>query len=374
MRLATPAQSEWEGWGESTAVIVAMGLALAVAGIVQTLETPVSQPVVAFELFVSLLVPTGLATGGYWLASRDISPDVRWRAATRVSIGIVVACALGVWLIGYVTLEGGTIRDPLSLVTVLAAVGGATGFASVVREPLRNESSSMCDCAVDGDTAAAPSPTAAAADTKSTAGESTAATTETTAPTDERISDAMEATDETATSRASTATTASASTTTEATSRAGVSPDADIAAGPDDPTHRVDSTGDPKSEEPDAPPLPARDPGIDTVATVPSTAETVLDVLQNERARVALAVLYHEWNGEPRAVDALARAVASHTDDSADAVAAVLRHTTLPKLAAIRAIDWDPHTDLVSESDHAVFEEGVREASVLLEAFEPGTR
>jgi len=337
-----------------------MGLALAVAGIVQTLETPVSQPVVAFELFVSLLVPTGLATGGYWLASQDISPDVRWRAATRVSIGIVVACALAVWLIGYVTLEGGAIRDPLSLVTVLAAVGGATGFASVVREPLRNQSSSMCDCAVDGDTAAAPSPTAAAADMKSTAGESTAGTTETTAPTDERISDAMDTTDETATPRASTATTASAatdastaatasaattasaSTTTEATSRAGVSPDADIAVGPGDPTHLIDSAGDPKSEESDAPPLPARDPGIDTVAAVPSTAETVLDVLQNERARVALAVLYHEWNGETRSVDDLARAVASHTDDSADAVAAVLRHTTLPKLAAIRAIDWDP--------------------------------
>ncbi|MFB1062483.1 hypothetical protein [Natrinema sp. H-ect4] len=392
MRLATPAQSEWEGWGESTAVIVAMGLALAVAGIVQTLETPVSQPVVAFELFVSLLVPTGLATGGYWLASQDISPDVRWRAATRVSIGIVVACALAVWLIGYVTLEGGAIRDPLSLVTVLAAVGGVTGFASVVREPLRNESSSMDNCAVNGDTAAAPSPTAAAADTKSTTGESTAGTTETTAPTDERISDAMDTTDETATPRASAATTASAatdastaatasaattasaSTTTEATSRAGVSPDADIAAGPGDPTHLIDSAGDPKSEEPDAPPLPARDPGIDTVAAVPSTAETVLDVLQNERARVALAVLYHEWNGETRSADDLARAVASHTDDSADAIAAGLRHTTLPKLAAIRAIDWDPHTDLVSESDHAVFEEGVREASVLLEAFEPGTR
>jgi len=153
-----------------------------------------------------------------------------------------------------------------------------------------------------------------------------------------------------------------------------VSPDADIAVGPGDPTHLIDSAGDPKSEESDAPPLPARDPGIDTVAAVPSTAETVLDVLQNERARVALAVLYHEWNGETRSVDDLARAVASHTDDSADAVAAVLRHTTLPKLAAIRAIDWDPHTNLVSESDHAVFEEGVREASVLLEAFEPGTR
>ncbi|MFC6768504.1 hypothetical protein ACFQE6_26900, partial [Natrinema soli] len=117
-----------------------------------------------------------------------------------------------------------------------------------------------------------------------------------------------------------------------------------------------------------------RDPGVDAVAAVPSMAETVLDVLRNERARVALAVLYHEWNGETRSVDDLARVVASHTDDSADVVGVGLRHGTLPELAAIRAIEWEPGTDRVSASDHAVFEEGVREASVLLETFEPGTR
>lgn len=51
-----------------------------------------------------------------------------------------------------------------------------------------------------------------------------------------------------------------------------------------------------------------------------------------------------------------------------------LRHATLPRLVAIRAIDWDPHADRVSAPEHAVFEEGVRDASALLEAFEPGTR
>ncbi|MFC6767187.1 hypothetical protein ACFQE6_20040, partial [Natrinema soli] len=289
MRFVTPAQYEWEGWGESTAVIVAMGLALAIAGIVQTLETPVSQPVVAFKLFVSLLVPTGLATGGCWLASRDVSPDVRWRVATKVSIGIVIACALGVWLIGYVTLEGGTIRDPLSLVTILAAVGGATGFVSVVRDPLRNESTdSTYARRGNGDSNASPSPAATAADRESTAGEPTGATT--TATTHERDSDTTESTDVTATPGESAASDISAATTTspaaetsaaatassaidapaaatastpsETTSHGGVSPHIDAAAGPDDPTQFVDSAGHPEDATPEPSPLPARDPGV----------------------------------------------------------------------------------------------------------------
>jgi hypothetical protein len=97
-------------------------------------------------------------------------------------------------------------------------------------------------------------------------------------------------------------------------------------------------------------------------------------VLRTERARLALAVLYHEWDGESRSVDALARAVSTHTAADADAVAVGLRHATLPRLAELHAVDWDRYADRIAAPDHAVFEEGVREAAVLLESFEPGTR
>ncbi|WP_408958567.1 hypothetical protein [Natrinema sp. 74] len=353
MRSATPTWFERAGRGESTIVIVAMGLALAIGGIVRTLETPASQPVVAFELFVSLLVPTGLATGGYWLASRNVSSDVRWRAVTQVSIGIVVACALAVWLTGYVTLEGGAIRDPLSLTTTLAPVGGAAGFVTAVRERPDVASAESTDPTAGDGTALPNTQTPAAA------------------------SDTTDTSDPAATAKGS----AAVWNDTDPVGRTAapvcplqpsdgtVTDDSDFDAF--DASAR-DASAD--SVDPRDSLTETRDPGVDAVATVPSTAETVLEVCRNEHARLALAVLYHEWNGEARSVDALARAVSSHTDDSTDTVAVGLRHTTLPELREIRAVDWDPHTDRVSASDHAVFEEGVREASVVLESFEPGTR
>ncbi|QSW98992.1 hypothetical protein [Haloterrigena alkaliphila] len=397
MRFATPTRNEWEGWGDSTAVIVAMGLALAVAGTVRTLGTPVSHPVVAFELFVSLLVPTGLATGGYWLASCNVSPDVRWRAATRVSIGIVAACALGVWLVGYVALEGGAIRDPLSLVTTLAAVGGATGFLTAVREPqgvapVESIDSSDSSDETDEDGTEAPAatttPTATTVSTvtgtsapagnesESTLERPTAAAAGTTTA-DETAADTT-ASDASATTHApaitDAPTTTDASATTETPSPSGVSPDADVWAGTDDPAHPLDPAARLESGATDASPRSIPEPGVDAVAAVPSTAETVLEVLRRERARIALAILYHEWDEEPRPVDELARAVSYHTDADPDTVAVGLRHSILPELREIRAVDWDSAADRVSASEHAVFEEGVREASVLLESFEPGTR
>ncbi|NUB92252.1 hypothetical protein HT576_14635 [Haloterrigena sp. SYSU A121-1] len=429
MRSATPARLDRVDWGESTAAIVAMGLALAVAGIVRTLETPVSQPAVAFELFVSLLVPTGLATGGYWLASRNVSSDIRWRAVTRVSIGIVVACGLAAWLTAYVTLEGGAIRDPLSLLTTLAAVGGATGFATAVREPLGVASSDSIASSVSASAGAAETespvetePPAAAEPNEDTA-QSSATTGSPIEPTMERPTAAAAATVTTALESTTTdRSTDGATADSDASTTAGTGADAEVSqtvsaaipseseAGtspaiwndtspegrtaaparpvePPEPAADGDSVHDtfetpdrdafdgaPDSPDPLESPTPRRDPGVDAVAAVPSTAETVLEVLRNERSRLALAVLYHEWDGQARSVDALARAVSYHTDDSADAVAAGLTHATLPRLAEIRAVDWDPHANRVSASDHAVFEEGVREASVLLESFEPGTR
>ena len=329
MRFATPARHEWEGWGESTVAIVAMGLALAIAGLVRTLETPASQSVVAFELFVSLLVPTGLATGGIWLARRNVSPDVRWRVATRVSIGIVVACALSGWLVGYVALNGGTIRDPLSLVTILAAVGGMTGFTTAVREPWTVTSVAYDgDCESDSET----EPASATVTQQAADSSATSCATETT---------------ETATASPSMlAPTSDASPSVTADS---ATPAATIAAT-----------------------AVSRD--ADAIVSTPSMAETALQVLGSERSRVTLHVLYHECDVEGLSVDDLARAVAAHTDESADAVAVSLRHATLPELASICAVDWDPYRDRVSASEHAVFEEGVREASVVLESFEPGTR
>ena len=434
MRFATPARFESEGLGESPAAIVAMGLVLAVAGIVRSLETPVSQPVVAFELFVSLLVPTGLATGGYWLANRNVSSDIRWRAVTRVSIGIVVACGLAAWLTVYVALEGGAIRDPLSLMTTLAAVGGATGFATAVQEPL---GVAVPDSIASGMPARAPeieSPTATASPATTESDEATAQSTATTdssteptmerptaaaaaavvtaaleSPTTDTVPASDRSTDETtADSDASTTdetaadseVAKAASTAIPSESEGGASPaiwndtspEGRTAAParpvePPEPATDDDLVPDtfgapgrdafddaPDSSDPLESPTPAREPGVDTVADVPSTADTVLEVLQSERSRLALAVLYHEWDGQERSVDALARAVSYHTDDSADAVAAGLAHATLPRLDEIRAVDWDPYADRVSASDHAVFEEGVREASVLLESFEPGTR
>ncbi|ADB60852.1 hypothetical protein Htur_1968 [Haloterrigena turkmenica DSM 5511] len=428
MRFATLARFDRVDWGESTAAIVAMGLVLAVAGIVRTLETPVSQPVVAFELFVSLLVPTGLATGGYWLASRNVSSDLRWRAVTRVSIGIVVACGLAAWLTVYVALEGGAVRDPLSLTTTLAAVGGATGFATAVREPLGVATPDSLGSSVPAHTAETESPaTAESADAtarSSTAGAdaspeptierptAAAAATVTTAlgstPTDivpasDRSTDGATADSDASTiagTAADSEVSKTTSTPTPSESEAGASPaiwDDSSPEGrtaaparpvePPEPTAGDDSGSetfeipgrdafDDGADSPDPleSPTPRRDPGVGAVAAVPLTAETVLDVLRNERVRLALAVLYHEWDGQARSVDALARAVSSHTDDSADAVAAGLKHATLPRLAEIRAVDWDPYADRVSAPDHAVFEEGVREASALLESFEPGTR
>ncbi|WP_254764297.1 DUF7344 domain-containing protein [Natrinema marinum] len=410
MRSATPAWIEWEDWGESSATIVGMGLVLAVTGIVRALGTPASQPVVAFELFVSLLVPTGLATGGYWLVSRNASSDVRWRAVTQVSVGIVVACALVVWLTGYVTLEGGTIRDPLSLTTTLAPVGGAAGFVTAVREgsdvvPIgsvdANGASRAADTelpvALESSDPIARSSTVADTVTESTMERPTAAAAASVAAIEATPDDVPALPEGPATTAAADSGATSGTETTglpigstavwnDSDSVGRTAPPArplqpSDGVGTDDPVPDAfeasvrDAVSDSvDSRDPLDSPTPRRDPGVATVAAVPSTAETVLDVLRNERARLALAVLYHEWNGDARSVDDLARAVSRHTDESADAVAVGLRHATLPELREIRAVDWDPHTDRVSASDHAVFEEGVREASVVLEAFEPGTR
>ncbi|MDS0477772.1 hypothetical protein [Natrinema sp. 1APR25-10V2] len=385
-----------------------MGLVLAVTGIVRTLGTPASQPVVAFELFVSLLVPTGLATGGYWLASRNVSSEVRWRAVIQVSAGIVVTCALVVWLTGYVTFEGGTIRDPLSLTTTLVPVGGAAGFVTAVREQPDIASSGSIDAsgasrAADTELPAAAEPSGPAVQSSATTDAAIGPTATVVTPTvaigpvaSDRptIPDAQTTTaavDPDATGASGTETTGAGTMATRGS--AAVWSDTDLAGRTAAPVCPLQpSTGTVTDDsDPDAfdasihdafadgvdsldSPTPTRDPGVDAVAAVPSMAETVLEVLRKERARLALAVLYHEWNGDARSVDALARAVSYHTDESVDEVAAGLRHATLPELREIRAVDWEPHADRVSASDHAVFEEGVREASVVLESFEPGTR
>ncbi|OLZ40718.1 hypothetical protein A6E15_06810 [Natrinema saccharevitans] len=389
MRNATPTRVEYEGWGESTAAIVAMGLVLAVAGIVRALGAPTAESVAAFELFVSLLVPTGLATGGYWLAARNVSPAVRWRAVTQVSVGIVAACALALWLTGYLALEGGAIRDPLALTTTLAGIGGATGFATAVRdvpaaasaEPSRSRKASRT---VDTETLpslesidATPRSSATTPVESTPDGPTTEIPTRTTVlPVVSRPAD-VSITVET---RPSTAvwTDVDAAGRTAAPARPLRSSDRDAVREPGPDQSRrfgrdaFDRPGGPRDSLES--PIPTPDPGVDAVTNVPSTAEAVLGVLRNERARLTLAVLYHEWDGRTRSVDALARAVALHTDDSADAVAAGLRHATLPRLVELRAVDWDRYADRVGAPDHAVFEEGVREAAVLLESFEPGTR
>ncbi|QCS42528.1 hypothetical protein [Natrinema versiforme] len=373
MRYVTPVGFEPEGWGESTAAIVGMGLVLSIAGIVQTLGTPAARPIVAFELFVSLLVPTGLATGGYWLADRNVSSADRWRAVTQVSAGIVLACALALWLTGYVTLESSAVRDPLGLTTTLAGVGGATGFVSAVRELPDESIGSSGPPRAAG--VALPAPTEPSDSRATTTASSESATTTALPSTALESQRDVPAIPETTTPLwtdvdplGRTGAPAQPVEPSEGSGVDGTLPNAFEASARD---VSADPVG---SHDPLESPTPARDPGVDTVAAVPSTAETVLDVLRRERARIALAVLYHEWDGADRSVDALARAVSYHVDDSADAVAIGLRHATLPELAEIRAVDWDPHTDRVSASDHAVFEEGVREAAALLESFEPGTR
>ncbi|ELY64545.1 hypothetical protein [Natrinema versiforme] len=401
MRYVTAAQFEPEERVGSTAAIVAMGLGLSIAGIVQTLAAPAAQPLVAVELFLSLLVPTGLATGGYWLADRNVSSTDRWRAVTQVSVGIVLACAFALWLTGYVTLEGSVIRDPLGLTTTLAGVGGATGFVSAVRElPDESIGSSGSPGAAGAELPAPVAPVAPsdAAATVGTSSESTTSTVVQSAALESPIDGPPIPELPTTTAAARTAPSADSGTTSTREPRTATPLWADVdprgrtgaPARPVGPSERTaiegtvpdalepsvrDASADAVgSHDPLESPTPARDPGVEAVAAVPSTAETVLGVLQRERARIALAVLYHEWDGAERSVEALARAVSYHVDGSADAVAIGLRHATLPELAEIRAVDWNPRTGRVSASDHAVFEEGVREAAVLLESFEPGTR
>lgn len=401
MRYVTPARFEPEERVGSTAAIVAMGLVLSIAGIIQTLATPAAQPLVAFELFLSLLVPTGLATGGYWLADRNVSSADRWRAVTQVSVGIVLACALALWLTGYVSFEGSAIGDPLGLTTTLAGVGGATGFVSAVRElPDESIDSSGAPRAAGTELPApvAPVNQSDAAATVSASSESTTTAVVPSAAIESPVDVPAIPETTTTTAAARTAPPEGSGTTSTRESRTSTPLWTDV-----DPRGRTGAPARPVgssertaiegtvpdafespvrdvsadalgSQDPLESPTPARDPGVDAVTAVPSMAETVLGVLQRERARIALAVLYHEWDGTERSVDALARAVSSHVEDSADAVAVGLRHATLPELAEIRAVDWDPRTGRVSASDHAVFEEGVREAAVLLESFEPGTR
>ncbi|WP_440771220.1 DUF7344 domain-containing protein [Natronorubrum sp. DTA28] len=355
MRFATPLQSELKGWGESSAAIVAMGLALAAVGIVQTITTPATQPVVALELFVSFLVPTGLATGGYWLASRNVAPDVRSRVAIWVSIGIVAACGLGGWLVLYVSLEGGTIVEPLSLVTTLAAVGGATGFVAAVCVMSRESAS---DTAAPFESGSGPD----------TAHDSTRAD-------DPRrnYGDEREALSETETAAES-----AASTPVSAPTVTAPKPATDCPLEPTETAASIESADPPEPIVPDetvplAPSPGELEPSVERVAAVPGTTETVLEVLRDERSRIVLARLYHDADKAQSLAD-LARVVAAHTDQCAATAAVSLRHATLPRLAAIRAIDWDPHADRVSAPENALFEEGVRDASALLEAFEPGTR
>ncbi|WP_440764932.1 hypothetical protein [Natronorubrum sp. DTA7] len=361
MRFYTPLQSELEGWGESSTAIVAMGLALATAGIAQAITAPDAHPVIALELFVSFLVPTGLATGGYWLASRNVAPGVRSRVATWVSIGIVAACGLGGWLVLYVSLEGGTIVEPLSLVTTLAAVGGATGFVAAVRVTPRALAAeptapleSPCETAAEHELSHED-------DSENSCEDEREVATETNSEAEP---------DTTAKPAASTSGSASAVTVPE--------PIADRPLEPAESAASIESADLPDPIVPDEtdPPAPSSgelDPSVERVAAVPETTETVLEVLRDERSRIVLARLYHDVDGS-RSLDELARVVAAHTDQRAATAAVSLRHATLPRLVAIRAIDWDPYADRISAPEHALFEEGVRDASALLEAFEPGTR
>ncbi|WP_436343784.1 DUF7344 domain-containing protein [Natronorubrum sp. FCH18a] len=354
MRFSTPLRYELEGWGESSAAIVAMGLALATVGIVQTITSPAAQPIVALELFVSFLVPTGLATGGYWLASRNVSPDVRFRVTTWVSIGIVAACGLGGWLLVYVSLEGGTIHEPLSLVTTLAAVGGATGFVAAVHASPRILPTDS---------------TGAVESARETTGERESARDDA-----ERTS-ASEATadleDETVLEPTAGASASALAVTVPepATDRPVASCEAATSLEATAPSEPIV----PDETDPLAPSPGDLEPSVERVAAVPETTEAVLEVLRDERARIVLAHLYHDADGT-QSLDDLARVVAAHTDQPAATAVASLRHATLPLLDAVRAIDWDPHADRVSAPEHAVFEEGVRDASALLESFEPGTR
>ncbi|WP_137291727.1 hypothetical protein [Natronorubrum halophilum] len=340
MRFATPRQYDWDEWGESSALIVSMGLALAIAGIVQTLAAPATKPLVALELFLSLLVPTGLATGGYWLVSQNISRDVRRRVAIWMSAGIVGACALGGWLWLYVALEGGTIHGPLSIVTTLATVGGAGGFVAAVRLAPKIESPSSVT-----EQPATPETGAAAASSSDSRRE----------PTPPRSTGPAIGASEPPQS------------TTPSTPATSPPPESATPSRPATPAEPAESVSAPTARS-------SLEPRVDTVAAAPPTAEAVLEILRDTRARTTLAVLYHERGGNPQSVDELARAVADHTDDCVEDTTTALRQSTLPQLRTARAIDWDPATDRITAPEHAVFEEGVREASALLESFAPGTR
>lgn len=164
-------------------------------------------------------------------------------------------------------------------------------------------------------------------------------------------------------------------TTTRTTRRASIR---ERSATRDGPRARVGPSISVKRVEFDGTATPTSTPvfesSIDRVASIPTTAETVIEVLRDDRARIALAALYHDGAGDAQTIDDLARVVADHTDESPAVAAVSLRHSTLPRLRAIRAIEWEPYADRVAASKHAVFEEGVRETSVVLESFEPGTR
>lgn len=357
MRVATPIRYEWEGWGDAPVAIVAMGLALAFAGIVETLTMPAERPLLVVELLFALVVPTGLATGGYWLASRNASATLRRRTAVWVSIGIVVATCLGGWVVVQVHLEGGSIGDPLSLVTPLAAVGGATGFVAAIQaSPAAIEPR---DADATPDDSGAVTPDAATGTTTDSP--------ETTAPSRSSASDPEGAED--ATDRRNRTGAEAASTDADLTV---ADPDrAPSADGRSSPAARMT---DPRSvSTTERSPVSTTTTALEAATSASASTERVLEVLADERARIVLAVCYHDRDGD-RSVPELARDVAGHTDADAGEIATGLRHATLPRLAAIRAIDWDPHADRVSAPDHAVFEEGVRDATALLEPFGPGSR
>ncbi|MFC4542039.1 hypothetical protein ACFO5R_08880 [Halosolutus amylolyticus] len=299
MRLALTPWAIDDGLDEPAAVLVVAGLGLAVSGVVHGLTAPADPSVATLQVFVSLLVPTGVATGGYWLYASDVPIETRWRVVTWASTGIVVACALGAWLQFSAALGGGAAGDPWSQLTTLAAGGSAVGFVtgvSVGQSSDRAPETEPTPSGTDSTTLDGPTSGGAAAHQSAT-------------PHGEHVSPAADATS-----------------------------DADRAV----PAH------------------------------APTTAKRTLDVLGDDRARVALAIVSA---GEGSlSVDDLAVAVAERTGDPVDATAIELRHATLPKLERAHAIEWDRYGNTIALPEHAIFQEGVREVAALLDPFEPGSR
>lgn len=348
MRRATALPALDDGVDEPAVLLVVVGLVLAVAGTAHELTTPADRPIAALSVAGSLLVPAAVATGGYWLLAVDTSDETRWRVVTWASAGIVAACALGISLYVLALLGDGQAGDLWSHLARLASGGSAIGFVAGLSVGSENPSTV-------GSTIGREVPSGGE---ETNDGESA---------TDEPEVD--ESGDERDDSRSPAGTDGSGE-------RGFVPLDASVGEPVyvDGEEFAIEPAVDPADAAVDANAGSGLEPSRpgETPARVPRTAALTLDVLRDDRARVALAIVYDA--GKPLSVDALARAVADRTNDGVDETAIALRRETLCKLEAAYAIEWDPRAETIAAPEHAIFEEGVREVRALLEPFEPGTR